>query len=71
MCSSDLIPDTYKPDPEADGAGVATYLRLTVEVANAAEAFAPTVDDSTVMATRAYVDEASVGSLLYSWEHFC
>lgn len=65
------IPDTYKPDPGVDGAGVAAYLRLTVEVANAVEAFALTVDGSLVMATRAYVDEASVGSLLYSWEHFC
>lgn len=65
------IPDTYKPDPGTDGAGVAAYLRLTVEVANAIEAFALTVDGSVVMATRAYVDEASVGSLLYAWEHFC
>ena len=64
------IPDTYKPDPATDGAGVAAYLRLTVEVANATEAFMLTVDDSVVLATRAYMDEASVGSLLYAWENF-
>ena len=64
------IPDSYKPDPAADGAGVAAYIRLTVLIANADQAFVLTVDDSTVMATRAYVDEASVGSLLYAWEHF-
>lgn len=65
------IPDTYKPDPGTDGAGVSACIRLTVEVANAAAAFALTVDDSTVMATREYVDGVSAGSLLYSWEHFC
>lgn len=64
------IPDTYKPDPVADGAGVAAHIRLTVEVANAAAAFTLTVDGSTVMATRAYVDDASVGSLLYAWRCF-
>lgn len=64
------IPDSYKPDPGVDGAGVAAYLRFTVEVANAVDAFVLTVDGSTVMATRAYVDEASIGSLLYMHEHF-
>lgn len=65
------IPDTYKPDPGTDGAGVEAYLRFTVELANAADAFTLTVDGSTVMATRAYVDEASVGSLIFAWQHFC
>ena len=64
------IPDTYKPDPGIDGAGVVAYIRLTVELANAVDAFSLIVDASLVMATRAYVDEASVGSLLYAWEHF-
>jgi len=64
------IPDTYKPDPGTDGAGVAAYIRLCAEVANAVEAFALTVDDSVVMASRLYVDEASIGSQLYEWERF-
>ena len=54
------IPDSYKPDPAVDGAGVTAYLRLVVEIANAADALSLTVDDSTVMATKQYVDEAIV-----------
>jgi len=64
------IPDSYKPDPSTDGASVAAYIRLTAELANAADAFTLTVDDSVVMATREYVDDASVGSLLYAWRSF-
>lgn len=64
------IPDTYKPDPGVDGAGVAAYIRLVVEIDNAAGALALTVDDSVVLASRLYVDEATVGSLLYVWAHF-
>jgi len=64
------IPDSYKPDPTADGASVVAYVRLTAEIANAAAAFSLSVDGSVVMATRAYVDDASVGSLLYTWSHF-
>ena len=50
------IPDTYKPDLVADGASVTVYLRLTVEIANAATALTLTVDPSTVLATKDYVD---------------
>lgn len=64
------IPDTYKPDPGVDGAGVAAYIRLVVEVANAAAALTLTVDDSVIMASRLYVDESSIGSWLIAWERF-
>jgi len=57
------FPDAYKPDPLVDGASVVAYLRLTVEVANAAAAFTLTVDASTVMATRGYVDDTAVDPL--------
>lgn len=64
------IPDAYKPDPDVDGAGLVAYIRLIVEIANAIDALSLTVDDSVVLASRLYVDEACVGSLLYLHEHF-
>jgi phage-related tail fiber protein len=64
------MPETYKPDPGTDGAGSAVYVRLNVELANVTSALTLTVDATSVMATRAYVDDASVGSVLRMWEQF-
>lgn len=64
------IPDSYKPDPAVDGAGITAYIRLVAELANIAEAFTLTVDSTSVMATRQHVEEASIGSLIFAWSHF-
>ena len=64
------IPDTYKPDPSTDGAGVVAYLRLIVAIAGAAAALDLSVDASVLLASRLYVDDACGGSLLYLQEHF-
>jgi phage-related tail fiber protein len=64
------IPDAIKPDPGTDGAGVAAYIRMAVECTDAGDALTLTVDDSVIMATRVYVDDRTVGSLLYAWQHF-
>lgn len=52
------IPDSIKPDPATDGAAVVAYVKLTVAIANAANALTLTVDDSVIMATRLYVEDA-------------
>jgi phage-related tail fiber protein len=64
------IPDSYKPNPGTDGAGLVAYIRLIVAIANAFDALALTVDDSVVMASRLDVDEATTGSKLYEHAHF-
>lgn len=61
-------PEIYKPTP-AEGASVPIYIRIPIRYANADEVIEITVDNTTVMATREDVEDATGGSR-YLWENF-